>query len=78
MFKTSDIYFAAFIIAKSNKLVSQELIESPKKKVFFIFELNKIKSKELKTDFFGGNGMINVTQYMTALKNLKNLCFQIG
>lgn len=75
-FRTSDIYFAGFIIAKGEAMIKADKEKDGRKvKSVFVFNLTEDNLSELKSGFFGGQGMVNATQYMFALKNLKSLCF---
>lgn len=75
-FRTSDIYFAGYIIASGEKMTKADKEKDGRKiKTIFVFSLPESRVSDLKSGFFGGAGMVNATQYMFALKNLKSLCF---
>ena len=74
-YRTSDIYFAAYICASGWDLKKTELEDTNKKKVIFIFDVPKKELQTLKTDFFGGAGQVKVQKFVQSLRSLKSMCF---
>ena len=79
VYKTSDIYLASFVIAKGYSLVSTDKLVEPSKnkvKTFFTLKIDKTNLEKLKTEYYScQNDNVNVSRYITALKNLKGVCF---
>ena len=76
MTSTNDIYFAGFIMAKGIQLMKTEKkVDNNKTKTIFVFTIEDAEFEKLKSEFFGGTGMVNAQQYMYALRSLKSLCF---
>ncbi len=68
LYKTSDIYLAAYLKSKGNKIVK---LERPGNKCFFCFEGNELMENN-KLLFFN-NGYIKVTDYKNAIGDLKTM-----
>ena len=76
MQNTNDIYFAGYVMAKGNQLAKTEKkTDAGKTKTIFIYDIKDEAFEVLKSEFFGGGGMVNAQQYMFALRSLKSLCF---
>jgi hypothetical protein len=75
VYKSSDLYFCAYICSCDVPLEKTEFEEGSKKKVVFSFNISPAKLQELKTGFFSGNGVVRVQKYVQQLKTLKSLCF---
>lgn len=77
IYRTSDIYFAAFLCALDVSLQSTEKSQnsSGNDKVMFVFSIPKTKLNPLKTSYFSGTGTVKCQKYVGCLRNLKSLCF---
>lgn len=76
-FKTSDLYFASFLIASGITFKGTEKKNDRNKiKTVFILDDNKDEVSKLATGFYSGNADVNVTKFTSTLKNLKSLCFK--
>lgn len=74
-YRSSDIYFCAYICALGNQLKRTEVEDENKKKVIFVFDIPKKDLQGLKTSFFGGAGQVNAQKFVQALRSLKSICF---
>lgn len=77
-YKTSDIYFSAYLMALDFKLSMTEEEKDEitgKRKLYFIFELPKIQQARIKADYFGGSGTVKALKYAQAFKSLKSMCY---
>jgi len=77
LYRTSDIYFSAYLCSMDFPLVATEDERAPNgsKKVIFIFEMRDEHIRNSKTLFFGGNGTVKVQKFVSNLRSLKSLCF---
>ena len=77
LYRTSDIYYAAFLCAIDITLESteQETTESGHRKIIFVFRVPIADLHRLKTSFFGGTATVKVQKFVQALRNLKSLCY---
>jgi hypothetical protein len=70
-FRTSDIYFAAYLKVAGAKLAH---IEREGRRVFFVFEdQGPIAMRQLKTQYFADSAKVNVLSYVQAVKEMKGL-----
>jgi len=77
-YKTSDIYFAAYLSALDIPLESTEHEEngdSKRKKVIFIFKVPVKDLQHLKSSFFGGTGTVLANKFVQAIRSLKQLVY---
>ncbi len=72
IYKTSDIYLAAYLKTKGNKVVK---LEKPQNKCYFCFEQNELMENN-KLLFFN-NGYIKVTDYKNAISDMKTLLHNV-
>ena len=77
LYRTSDLYFAAFLCAMEIHMVGteDEALPSNRKKVWFIFKLKRADVRKLKTSFFSGEGKVKAKLYSERIRSLKQLCF---
>lgn len=77
LYRTSDIYYAAFLCAIDINLESTEQEETSDghKKIIFVFKVPRKDLHRLKTSFFGGTATVKVQKFVQALRNLKSLCY---
>ena len=72
-FKTSDLYFAAYLQTAGVELKRTDRnIESGK--VFFVFDSSVSNVDELKAAWFNNTGKVAANPYAHNLKTLKSLC----
>lgn len=70
-FRTSDIYFAAYLKVAGAKLVHTE---REGRRVFFVFEdQGTIAMRQLKAQYFADSAKVNVLSYVQAVKEMKGL-----
>ena len=72
IYKTSDLYLAAFLKLKGQKLS----VEKNKGKAIFSFEGNDVLTK-LVNDYLTEEGTCNPLSYTNSIKNLKNLIYNL-
>jgi hypothetical protein len=70
MYKTSDLYLAAFLKAKEHKLIC----ERANRKCFFLFPADV--SADV-ADFFN-DGQISAAKYKNAVQDIKTFIFNTG
>lgn len=76
IYKTSDLYFASYLVSCGKTFKGTEKkSDRGKNKIVFIFEIDEDDLKQYSTSFFSGTATTNVVQFIYALKNLKTLCF---
>ena len=76
-YRTSDIYFSAYLQAIGIPMVRTETEknDSGRPKKVFIFGTNsKAETEKMKTDFFSRRGKVVAAEYANALRSLKSLC----
>lgn len=71
-FRTSDLYFAAYLQTAGVEMKRTERGEG--NKVFFVFDASISNVEELKTAWFNNTGKVAANPYAFAIKNLKSLC----
>lgn len=70
-FRTSDLYFAAYLQTAGVEMKSTERLES---KVFFIFDTSLANIEELKAAWFNNTGKVAANPYAHCIKTLKSVC----
>lgn len=76
LYRTSDIYFGAYLISLGLRFISTELdMEIEKKKMIFVFEVPKLSIHKLKSDYFSDRAVVKAMSYAQALKSLKSACY---
>jgi len=77
LYRTSDIYFAAYLCAidLTMETTESEKNENGGKKVIFVFKVPRKDLERLKAGFFGGSATVKVQRYVQAIRNLKSMCF---
>jgi len=73
IFKTNDLYFAAFLQASGVRMIRTER-EGTGKKVAFVFDTSIVNFQELKNDYFAQTAKIAALPYANTVKNLKAIC----
>lgn len=74
MYRTSDLYFAAYLKVAGVPLVDTEW---EGRRLFFIFEDQGTDvMRNLKKEYFSDYAKVNAMSYVQAIKLMKNLTFQ--
>lgn len=72
-FRTSDLYFAAYLQTAGVEMVGTE--RSPdSRKVSFIFDSSISNIEELKHAWFNHQGKVPALPFASAIKSLKSIC----
>ncbi len=77
-YKTSDIYFSAYLCALDVPLHTTESEKSNNamnKKIIFIFKVPVKDLSRLKASYFGGSGTVRALKMVQQLRSLKSMCF---
>jgi hypothetical protein len=75
-YKTSDIYFSAYLSSLDLPLERTEPEDDGgKKKILFIFKVPAKDMARLKASFFGGTGTVRAMKFVQSLRSLKSMCF---
>lgn len=76
-YRTSDIYFAAFLSSIDLPLQTTETTKTPdgSKKVIFVFTIPEAELPKLKAAYFGGGGTVKARKFVDNLRSLKSMCF---
>lgn len=72
LFKTHDLYFAAYLQVAGVLLARSE--RGPNGKVAFVFDPGIGNIPELKDAYFNNTGKIQALPYANAIKSLKAVC----
>ena len=74
LYRTSDIYFSAYLCALDIQLENTET-SSDSNKVTFVFKVPTKDIGRLKASFFGGAGTVKALKFVQHLRSLKSMCF---
>ena len=77
-YRTSDIYFSAYLCALDVPLHTTESEKSDNamnKKIIFIFKVPEKELPRLKASYFGGTGTVKALKMVQQLRSLKSMCF---
>lgn len=77
LYRTSDIYFAAFLCSIDFPLHTTETDKTPdgSKKIIFVFNLPEAELPRVKAAYFGGGGTVKARKFVDNLRSLKSMCF---
>ena len=77
LFRTSDIYYSAFLCSLDIPLQTTEADKSPdgSKKVIFVFKIAEADLPRLKSAYFGGSGTVKARRFVDNIRSLKSMCF---
>lgn len=75
LFKTTDLYFASYLITCGCKFSNTEKITGTHGRTLFIIDCSGNDYKALSSEFFSGRAVVNISQFISTLKNLKAMCF---
>lgn len=71
-FRTSDLYFAAYLLVAGLQLMRPERMSTGK--ITFVFDSSISNVEELKLAWFSQTGKVPAMQYANAVKSLKSVC----
>lgn len=75
-YKTSDLYFAAFLCSLDIQLKYTEKQKTEKDlKVIFVFEIQDAVLIRAKALYFGGTGTVIARKFVDNMRSLKSLCY---
>jgi len=76
-YRTSDIYFSAFLCSLDFPLVTTEVAKTPDggKKVVFLFKIPPNELPKIKASYFGGTGTVKARKFVDNLRSLKSICY---
>lgn len=75
LYRTSDLYFAAYLCALDIGLETSEQDGSgDTRKIVFVFKLPVDDLGRLKASYFGGTGTVKARKFVDSLRSLKSLC----
>lgn len=72
-FRTSDLYFAAFLQTAGVEMKKTER-ESANGKVFFVFDTAIVNIEELKQGWFNNTAKVAANPYAFNIRTLKSVC----
>jgi hypothetical protein len=77
LYRTSDLYFAAFLCSLDFQLKTTETSNTPDggKKVVFVFALPDQDLARTKAMYFGGTGTVKARVFVDHLRSLKQICY---
>jgi hypothetical protein len=77
LYRTSDIYFSAYLCALDFSLITTETEKAinGSKKIVFVFEMRDEHLRAAKAQFFGGNGTVKARKFVDNIRSLKSMCF---
>ena len=79
-YKTSDIYFAAYLCAVDVPLQASEWEsvnrdDRKDRKLVWVFKVQEGSIGKLRASFFSGNGTVKARKFADNLKSLKQMCY---
>jgi hypothetical protein len=75
LYRTSDLYFGAYLCALDIPLTASETDgQGDTRKVVFVFKLPQEDLNRLKAQYFGGSGTVHARKFVDSLRSLKSLC----
>lgn len=79
IYRTSDIYFSAFLASLDFSLVTTEQGKTLEgsRKVVFLFNVPEADLPRIKASYFGGTGTVKARKFVDNLRNLKSLCYTV-
>lgn len=76
LYRTSDLYFAAFLCTIDVPLFSTEEEQARgSRKVVFVFKVLDKDIKRCKSLYFGGSGTVKARKFVDNLRSLKQMCY---
>lgn len=74
LYRTSDLYFSAFLCALDVPLTASERDRNDANKVVFVFSMPEEDLNRMKTLYFGGAGTVKARKFVDSLRSLKSMC----
>jgi len=78
-FRTSDLYFSAYLCSIDIPLKHTEKEDSPRNKkdfkVIFVFDISDAVLLKAKALFYGGSGTVSAGKFVGNIRSLKSLCY---
>jgi hypothetical protein len=77
LYRTSDIYFAAYLCSLDFNLKTTESARTPEgnRKVVFVFTMSQNDLNKVKSSYFGGTGTAKARRFVDNIRSLKSMCF---
>lgn len=77
LYRTSDIYFAAYLCSVDFPLKTTEQAGTADggRKVVFVFNVPDADLAKVKALYFGGSGTVKARVFVDHLRSLKSMCF---
>jgi len=77
LYRTSDIYFAAYLCSIELELVTteEETGNDGNRKLVFVFKVPGADIGRLKASYFGGHATVKVRPFVDNLRNLKSMVY---
>jgi hypothetical protein len=77
LYRTSDIYFAAFLCSLDFTLEATENGKAGdgSRKVIFVFKIQSAHVNRVKATYFGGTATVNARKFVDNIRSLKSMCF---
>jgi len=75
LYRTSDIYFSAFLMGMDMTLIEMEdgANDKGQPKKYFVFSVPDNEIKRFKAQYFSGSGTVKCRRFVDDLKNLKSM-----
>lgn len=77
LYRTSDIYFSAYLCSLDFPLVTTEHDKSAggENKVVFVFNVPELDMPRVKASYFGGAGTVKARKFVDNLRSLKSMVY---
>ena len=77
LYRTSDLYFAAYLCSLDFSLVTTEQAPATDggKKVVFLFNIPEPELPRVKASYFGGGGTVKARKFVDNLRSLKSMVY---
>lgn len=75
LYRTSDLYFAAFLCSLEVPLETTEEEKGDGRKIIFVFRMPEGQLRRLKALFFGGTGTVKARTFVDNIRSLKQMCY---
>jgi len=79
LYRTSDIYFSAFLCSVDFPLKTTEQGSTTDggRKIVFVFSIPEGDLSKVKAMYFGGSGTVKARVFVDHLRSLKSMCFTL-
>jgi len=78
LYRTSDIYFGAYLCSLDFILEATENAKSStdgSRKMVFVFKVTDEHLRRAKTSYFSGTGTVKARKFVDNIRSLKQMCF---